>query len=71
MTLQKYKWLDDSKWNEASAKDFCSQYVRDNYIIGQLCARNVPSVNFKQEIQTCAEDIQVIIQSNMSSGVSK
>jgi len=57
--LQKYKWDKNTKWNDVTAKEFCSQYIRDNYTIGQLCAENVPSVNFKQEINTCIEDIQV------------
>jgi len=40
------------------ASKYCRQYIKDNYTIGPLCGQ-IPTVNFKQEITTCVEDIQV------------
>ncbi len=60
--FQNFAW-DDPRWNEATAKRFCRKYIKDEYKIGQMCAKEVPSVNFGQEINTCKEDIQVLILS--------
>jgi hypothetical protein len=52
----KYKWQND--WNEVNARKFCRSYIKDNYVIGQLC-KQIDAVNFEQEITTCVEDIKI------------
>ena len=56
--LQTYKW--PSEENEVTYKDYCRKYIVDDYPLGQLC-KQIPGVNFDQEITTCVEDIKVLV----------
>ena len=57
LSFQTYMW-DDTDWTANTAQQFCSNYVKEEYTIGQLCAQ-IPAVDFDQEITTCIEDILV------------